>query len=959
MKRLRKNIYIALNVYFMVSRCITLVFSIISAVLMACAEEVTDFRNLYNDISLTSSDITAIAQDKDGFLWVASRNELARFDGISFRPIAKSFNNELFSNGNIVQSMCITANSDILIGTDNGLFIYDILYNSFSEVPGIGKLHVFAIEPFKDDIYYLNTEAGLFAFSPEDSVSENIFPYGNAVEIGMLACIRNIPKDEKGNIYLSDSKQIIRVKSGNDGRIADADTLMTTELSYSIETDRIGHIYLYNRQGIKIIDTGDMTITDDEKMEVSALCIWNNTMMICKRGVGVEKSALGTVIFGQPIRFSEHYNDMSGTVNTFFEDRDGNLWAGTRNGIFLIEKEAWKPFLKIRSGISQENTLSHNTVSDIETDKSGNVWLATAGGLDMLTFDRSAPNRYSVRKISATHHGGNDWNKIEQICFDVNNEMWVGTKAGIRFYDPAADRFRNHPEIEKEFDGCSFVRAIYRDEEDGMWVGFNKGGLFRYDHKIGQVHRIKRLSNGYVIDNCTAICGSADGRIWVGTKDNGVILIEKTDSGYDGKVYSQGEASNIQAVRVSYIYTDSYNNVWCGTETGLYRYVESSDSFEKTELPASGTSTYICGIIEDDKSNLWISSTSELYRYPLDGDEPSVFRMGGDFARRGFAYGCAKDDNGYVFLSGIDGVTFFNPDEVVHDDADYDVVILDFRVNNSPLVAGSRELPKEINSVTSVTLPHEMNSISVTFSVLDYTSKKNIQYAYMLEGADEDWKYLPESRNIAYNNLKTGNYRLRMKSTNSAGVWQENERELYIIVRPSVFLSWYSILAYILAAGVMTAAAYIYIIRRTRHDDEVKIMREQIRHEIIASPKELQVMSADEKFLAKAMEVVERNISNEEFSVDIFAKEMCMSNSMLYRKIKALTDLSPSEFCRNARMKRAAQLLRAKAYTISEISMMVGFSDTRYFSTCFKKEFGQTPSAYQHSNSDKENNFSL
>ena len=220
------------------------------------------------------------------------------------------------------------------------------------------------------------------------------------------------------------------------------------------------------------------------------------------------------------------------------------------------------------------------TVSDIESDMSGNVWLATAGGLDLLSFDGSAPDRYSVKRINDTHRGGNDWHKMEQICFDANNGIWVGTKAGIRFYDPAADRFKSYPQIEKEFEGCNFVRAIYRDNKNGMWVGFNSGGLFRYDHKSGQVHQIDSLSNGYTIDNCTAICSSDDDRIWVGTKDNGIFLIEKTVSGYDGKSYAM-ETGGLPPCRVSYIYTDSFNNVWCGTETGLYRYMESSDNFAK------------------------------------------------------------------------------------------------------------------------------------------------------------------------------------------------------------------------------------------------------------------------------------------------------------------------------------------------------------------------------------------
>ena len=88
-------------------------------------------------------------------------------------------------------------------------------------------------------------------------------------------------------------------------------------------------------------------------------------------------------------------------------------------------------------------------------------------------------------------------------------------------------------------------------------------------------------------------------------------------------------------------------------------------------------------------------------------------------------------------------------------------------------------------------------------------------------------------------------------------------------------------------------------------------------------------------------------ISNEDFSVESFSSRMAMSSSMLYRKMKALTGLSPNRFIVDVRLKRAAQLLESQAYTISEVAYKVGFSDMHYFSTCFKRMFGMTPSEYK------------
>ena len=116
-----------------------------------------------------------------------------------------------------------------------------------------------------------------------------------------------------------------------------------------------------------------------------------------------------------------------------------------------------------------------------------------------------------------------------------------------------------------------------------------------------------------------------------------------------------------------------------------------------------------------------------------------------------------------------------------------------------------------------------------------------------------------------------------------------------------------------------------------------------IKQELIVNPKEVDITSDDDIFLASIMKLMEEHMSDEGFSIDMLAADLNISRSMLYRKLQSITGQSPVKFIRTIRMKRAAQLLEVTSYNVSEISLMVGFSDQRYFSTCFRQQYGMSP----------------
>jgi DNA-binding response OmpR family regulator/anti-sigma regulatory factor (Ser/Thr protein kinase) len=140
-------------------------------------------------------------------------------------------------------------------------------------------------------------------------------------------------------------------------------------------------------------------------------------------------------------------------------------------------------------------------------------------------------------------------------------------------------------------------------------------------------------------------------------------------------------------------------------------------------------------------------------------------------------------------------------------------------------------------------------------------------------------------------------------------------------------------------------AEEIKVIVRKRIEERRKI-RERFSKEITLEPKQIAITSFDEKFLKKVMAIIEDHISDEKFSIDDLSREAGYSNMHFYRKIKGLAGETPSQFLRTIRLKRAAELLRAKSDNVTQIAYSVGFNSLSYFNKCFKEQFGVTPGQY-------------
>jgi YesN/AraC family two-component response regulator len=131
-------------------------------------------------------------------------------------------------------------------------------------------------------------------------------------------------------------------------------------------------------------------------------------------------------------------------------------------------------------------------------------------------------------------------------------------------------------------------------------------------------------------------------------------------------------------------------------------------------------------------------------------------------------------------------------------------------------------------------------------------------------------------------------------------------------------------------------------------------MRLKFSKEFVLQPQNVAINTVDEQFLTRLIGVIEEYMDDPEFSMDLLSTKMMMSQSVLYKKIRALTDMSANDFAKMIRLKRAAQLLQQGQYSVFDVSVMVGFNDRKYFSKEFKKQFGKTPSEFIQSDEVSE-----
>ncbi|WP_374049395.1 two-component regulator propeller domain-containing protein [uncultured Bacteroides sp.] len=609
----------------------------------------------------------------------------------------------------------------------------------------------------------------------------------------------------------------------------------------------------------------------------------------------------------QQKRLVPFYNELgsrdwrfSNKIHSAFSDKQGNLWLCTHSK--GLEKVTYRnvPF-SIMTPVPHEHESLHNEVRALCEDKLGNLWVGVKDGMLRLYDANRTYKGYMTENGTISTTGTPMKGTAYFVIQDSKGVIWIATKGDglvrAELTSPTGMSYKLTRYLHNENDMYSLsnnnVYCVYEDHHGRIWAATFAGGInYITQNKEGETLFINHRNNlkGYPIDLCYKarfITSDNKGRLWVGTTTGAVAFDENFKKPEDVQFYHFSRVPNdtlsLSNNDVHWIIPTGKKELYLATfGGGLNKLISISEDghgeFKSYSVQDGLSSDVLLSIREDHKQNLWISTENGVCKFnPSDEQFENFDERSITFPVRFSEAASTLTAKGTMLFGASSGIFKFNPDSIHKSSYVPPIVFSKLMVANEDVIPGDNSVLKvDIDDTAQLTLSHDENIFSIQFAALDYTNPQNVQYAYLLDGFEKQWTFADKQRSVTYTNLPKGEYRLRVRSTNSDGVWVDNERALAIVVLPSF---WETPVAYVLyvlfVLIIILVAVYIlFTIYRLKHEVSVEQQISDIKlrfftnisHELrtpltlIAGPVE-QVLKND-KLPADAREqlvVVERN----------------------------------------------------------------------------------------------------
>ncbi|MFC1853015.1 two-component regulator propeller domain-containing protein [candidate division CSSED10-310 bacterium] len=287
----------------------------------------------------------------------------------------------------------------------------------------------------------------------------------------------------------------------------------------------------------------------------------------------------------------------------------------------------------------------------------------------------------------------------------------------------------------------------------------------------------------------TAILEDGAGQFWVGTR-GGLNLFDRQDKRFLCFRKDQKDPASLSDDRILSLFEDSAERFWIGTNIGFNLFERQTGKFTRYTVEDGLPHNWIGGILEDKEGNLWLSTQKGLSKFNPENEQFLNYDAHNGLPGDKFFPGaCLKGQNGTLYFGGPHGLTYFQPQEIKVNLIKPPIYISAFkkfgqRVNFS----------KPITEIDEITLDYDENVFSFEMVAMDFTNPDNNQFAYMLEGYDQDWIYNGPRRTTSnYENLSPGRYVFRSRGANCEGVWNEQGATMKIHIKPPLWRTWWAI----------------------------------------------------------------------------------------------------------------------------------------------------------------------
>jgi ligand-binding sensor domain-containing protein/signal transduction histidine kinase len=772
------------------------------------------FEHLGLEDGLSQSTVNVILQDKQGFLWFGTEDGLNRYDGYTFKVFKPNPDDPFSISDRWVNALYEDRTGNLWIGTRlGGLNLYDPQTGSFShylhdssDSTSLSSNNVNALyQDTKGDLW-VGTGDGLDLLDPATRTITHVqIETEDGVSLSRVS-IRSIFGGSGGDIWFGTTDSgLIRYETtkrifkryGNDG--VNRNRLCSSSINAITETSD-GDLWLATPNGLArfnpIIeiatcfhsnpaDTNTLLSNSVETLYVDrAGYLWVGT----DRGLDQYRSDSNTFIH---LAHNPAILDSLSveTIYSIYEDRGGVLWVGTYGGGVNKHEQTQDRFAFFRYDPSNPNSLSDNFVFPIYADQEGDIWVGTYGG-GLNRFDPSTGvfTRFTSDSLNSKSLSSN---YVWSIFTDSTGVLWVGTSKGLSRLDQQTGNFTNftYNPANAEESGPDAVYAITEGADGVLWLG-TRNGVGRFDRQQGIFfpEEFQSYNAPDSLGQVVALRMDSAGALWIGTAENGLFQYDIKRRALKQFRSKPGEAGSLGNDSVFNIYQDTKGTIWVATGGGgLNRYDPITDTFKAYTEEDGLPNNVVYGILGDDLGRLWLSTNYGISRFDPATETFRNYSISDGLGSMEFNMGAfAKAPNGAMYFGSINGLNAFYPDQIL--DITYlpPVALTSLTYEGKPLQSATTP-----EAARAIVLQYPQNSFEFEFAALSFTATPHNQYAYMLEGFDENWYFLGNKRNGRYTNLPGGNYTLRLKVANSDGVWNENFLSIPVTVIPPFWVTWW------------------------------------------------------------------------------------------------------------------------------------------------------------------------
>jgi ligand-binding sensor domain-containing protein/signal transduction histidine kinase len=717
---------------------------------------------------LPQNTVQSITQTRDGYIWIATQEGLARFDGVNFAIFNKENTPQLKSND--IRFLREDSQGGLWISTSYGLIRrQNDQFTTFTVSEGLPDNSVGQIVEDRKPSLWIATAAGLVRYE-SGSFKTYTTRQGLASDV-----IQTLFARADGSLLVSTAAGIQLLK---DEKITDWVTPeeLKTRTVTTIAEGREGQLWFGTLDGLFEHKAGRaVTLTSDVGLpdnRITSLLVDRQGLLWIGTSGGVARlrnSQLDT--------FTAALGLSSNLVLSIFEDREGSVWVGTEaGGLNLIKSKKFTTF-------TTKEGLPNDLVKVIYQDASGGIWVGSNGGGLTLLKDG--------KFTTWTTRDGLASDVVLSIAGDGAGNLWVGTPDGLNV-------FRNGKFTTFTFaDGLSndFVRSVYVDRSGALWIG-TREGLNRFaDNRFSTFTTKDGLANDFI----GALYEDSKGNLWIGTLAG---LSRFKDGNFKSFSTNDGLSSNT----VISLYEDKEGDLWIGTNGGSLNRLRG-DKFDSFTSRNGLSADVIYRILEDQQRNLWFSSNKGVFRVNKDELEkvakseiasvhpvfygPADGTLTRECSGGGHPAGW-KTADGRLWFATIKGIAVIDPANIPLNTVPPPTVIEQVLIDNQTASMG-----------VPLNFPAGSTRFDFYYTAPSFIAPDNIRFKYKLEGFDGDWIDGGARRVANYTNLRPGNYRFRVIAANNDGIWNEQGTLVDFYLEPRFYQTyWFLILCALLFAGV-------------------------------------------------------------------------------------------------------------------------------------------------------------